>query len=131
MNPFAVADMNSEDFLLPGRGSQQAPPGNGETAPPRSHVRYALDQELTTFFEDNRRIANDPDSDQKATRLPRLRNARLRDSESERAPRDCADAQPLHARLNAPSCWPAEGEDLLANELPITTFSLTSASTQI
>ena len=123
MNPFAVANMNAEDFYSR-VGAATKLLQVMVRQPLTASLFGALDQELTTFFEDNRRIAEDPDTDEKQYDFHDFVK-RLRDSENE-AHRELAQMLSPFTLGSMRHLLASEGADLLANELPITTFSLTS-----
>ena len=123
MNPFAVANMNAEDFYS--RVGAATKLLQVMVRQPLTATLFgALDQELTTFFEDNRRIALDEESDQEQYDFHDF-VTRLRDSRDE-AHRELAQMLSPFTLGSMRYLLASDGADLLANETPITTFSLTS-----
>ena len=123
MNPFAVSDMNAEDFYS--RISAATKLLQVMVRQPLDASLYgALDQELTTFFEDNRRIAQSEDSDKKQLDFHGFVR-RLRDSDNE-SHRELAQMLSPFTLGSMRHLLTSKGADLLTNEMPITTFSLTS-----
>ena len=123
MNPFAVANMNAEDFYSR-VGAATKLLQVMVRQPLTASLFGALDQELTTFFEDNRRIALDEENDQEQYDFHDFAT-RLRESPDE-AHRELAQMLSPFTLGSMRHLLASDGADLLANETPITTFSLTS-----